>query len=323
MKRLVVIFLILGLSFSVGAKEKKKVPYRGTSIVFQNMVSAFTFSKSADLTYNPYYAMSLSFLPRWYFTDNLSMRLSISVSKELTNADDTTLYRETVLSDTSLSLVNTKIYEEKFTKIRFGARFDFTLPTSKVSQARSLILGLTPGLIISRHFKLLKGLDFIYQFRYTKYLNRYTTMRREGVFPSGDNNIGVRNPSHQFFNLFGVTQYFIKDLYLSVTFGVLNYFVYPGSAVTAGDLGIYGAEEDEEILPPPRHGRRDLFVSSIEIGYSLLSYLTLSLNISTQGSQLAPDSTIRQPFANRYTTLILGASLGIDPLVKAVKKRIK
>ena len=90
-------------------KKKKKrkrfpAPYRESLIVYRNVVSARSFDKNADLTYNPYYAMQFDIAPTFWAGPHTYLTLDVAFSKEFTESDsvytrETTKQGEVILAD--------------------------------------------------------------------------------------------------------------------------------------------------------------------------------------------------------------------------------
>ena len=154
------------------------LPFRGTTITYENIFNAYQLNRGNELTYNPYYAMSLSIRPRWYFTDALSLRLRFDVEGELTDADTTTNYHETRASDLYVDLVYNPIVTIPRLELDVGAGLRMQFPTSLESQAETRYLALGMPIFGSPGSSTCStGFVFAYAFRYMKYLNRYTTWR--------------------------------------------------------------------------------------------------------------------------------------------------
>ena len=170
-------------------KSAAKIPYRGSRIIYSHVFNALSLDKSAELTYNPYYAMEFGFLPNYYFTDDLSLGASLSVILELTQPDSG---QRAYLSDLSFTLT----YAPSWMKIPVVGivvtpSLGVTFPTSEVSQSRSLILGVTPGFALSRTFRLHAGrfanrVSLGYSFGFTKNFNEFTTQQLDFSQNRGD-----------------------------------------------------------------------------------------------------------------------------------------
>lgn len=323
----------------VGSEEiyGDALPFRNTRLVYENIFNAYQLNRGSELSYNPYYAMSLSIQPRWYFTDALSARLRLDVETELTNADDTTDYHETRVSDLNLDLVYDPIVEIPVAGITVGAGFRFGFPTSPESQAATRYLGLGPELRLARVFPVLDGLLLAYNFRYQKYLNRYTTLQRE-TNPYGctreepyceHGQAGDYARSHGFFNTITLSLDFLRGIWRPMNFSVMvsfmNYLTYEPTDTT---VTISGGQEvrvptDPDSLTyaptdPVTHQAAIWYV--FELGLEITDYLAVALGASTLSPQLAPDSSYRTPFFNRYTNLYVDLTLDVERLVSVFRR---
>ncbi len=306
------------------------LPFRNSRLVYENVFNAYQLNRGSDLSYNPYYAMSLSIQPRWYFLDNVSARLRLDIETELTNADSTSDYHETRLSDLNLDIVYDPIVMIPGAEISVGAGFRFSLPTSLTSQAASRYLGLGPDLRLARVFPVLDGLVLAYNFRYLKYLNRYTTLQREtnsygcsGSYPTycehGQN--GTRAAVHGFFNTIVLSLDFLREIWRPMNFTIavvfMNYLAYEASDATVTLMGGQQVPVDH-IEDPVTHRASNWYV--FDLGIEITDYLGLSIGASTYTPQLRPDSTYEQPFFNRYTTLYVDLSLDLERLVAVFRR---
>ncbi|MBW2263521.1 MAG: hypothetical protein JRG91_16290, partial [Deltaproteobacteria bacterium] len=156
------------------AAPVKKAVWRNTLFIYENAVSAYSFSKEAQLSYNPYYAMSYSFIPRFYLYKGMSLRLSWSFEQELTNSDMTTKKHEVYWSDVAIDWVWGGAAMIPGVDVMFTPKVRFTLPASKGSQARTLYIALGPGFDFLKTFDVLGGITLQWAFRYTKYFNKYS-----------------------------------------------------------------------------------------------------------------------------------------------------
>jgi hypothetical protein len=316
----------------VGAERvwSNALPFRSSVLIYENIFSAYQMNRGSELTYNPYYAMSLSLRPRWYFTDALSARLRFDVETELTNSDETTQYHETRLSDLLFDLVYDPIVEIPVVNLNVGAGLRLQLPTSPQAQAETMYVGLGPQVRLSRVFDVLDGLLIYYSFRYMKYLNRYTTLQRQTNPYScvrGDpacqahNQLGDPARSHGFFNQIMLQLDFLERLFRPMHFAVMvlfyNYLTYGAPDATVPIMG--GAEaEVEHIENPVNHTASIWYV--IELGIDITDYLGIGVGVSTFSPQLRPDSTYRQPFFNRYSNLYVDLTLDVERLVAAFRR---
>ncbi|HRE88401.1 MAG TPA: hypothetical protein PK095_04595, partial [Myxococcota bacterium] len=57
--------------------QPAKSPWRGSELAYRNSVTATTFDRSAELTYNPFWGMALELSPRFWFDDIWSVGASL------------------------------------------------------------------------------------------------------------------------------------------------------------------------------------------------------------------------------------------------------
>jgi hypothetical protein len=304
--------------------EQQLVPYRGTSIIYENSFTAISLDPNYDPDYNPSYVMSFAFNPRYYIYDQLSARLGFSVDQELTDSDMTQSQYEPVISDISLGFTYSPFYTIPVLELKLGAGVSFGFPTSKMSQARTLYFSLSPSLSIRRGFDVLGGLQLSYNFRYTKNFNKYTgSVSEDSLFPCPSTladrtecfNMGRRNPSMSFNNSFDVQIYWLDRLYTSLSFGINSTLLYPVEEATAETLGgpvsVDPSAENTDY--------RGSFSYGLEVGYDAWDFLSFALGVSTSNSQLRDDGTYYEPFFNRYSTIYFDIALSVDGLVQTIQ----
>src|SRR5262249_19275477 len=87
-------------------REDSKNPFRQSILIFDQSIT----TQTADVgltpqSYVPLYELWLSFRPRYYFDEHWSVRARFDYTKELTNNQATTYYREDVFGDIWTDLV--------------------------------------------------------------------------------------------------------------------------------------------------------------------------------------------------------------------------
>ncbi len=303
------------------AKPSKPSPFRNSYIIYENTFSAYTLNKDAQLTYNPYYAMSYSFRPRYYIYKGLWVGLRWDLEQELTNADDTTKKRQVIWSDVLLDVAWTGVYTIPAVDILITPKVRIELPASLASQAKTLYLALGPGFDLTRIFDVWGGITLQYSFRYTKYFNQYTsTLSEEPVLECPEKGgcqydvIGPQNPSHRFLNDFILEVRPIPKFYISATVEVRNYLTYKVPEAEVDTL------TGSVSLPSSGKRHQGLMWYVFDIGYDILPYLTVSVGTSTYNPMLNPESEYYPPFFNRYTNLYLDIALDMDGMINAIVK---
>ncbi|MBK6690662.1 MAG: hypothetical protein IPG50_00390 [Myxococcales bacterium] len=136
--------------------EGNRNPFAGSILFWDHSTSTQTarLEPSAQQSYTPSYEWWFSFQPRYAFNKRLSYNLRADLYKEMTNANETALYRENVLGD----VWNTVRYEMpiserlKDTKISFSGTIK--LPLSKESQAKGTYFKPGAGVGLSQKIPL-------------------------------------------------------------------------------------------------------------------------------------------------------------------------
>jgi len=301
------------------ASSAENAPWRGTKLVYRNVATAFSFDKGAELTYNPYYAMTFQVSPRWWFGRIFWVGADAGLSREITDSDSTTKSGEVLWDDTLVRAGASRFYRIPVVGIEFSAGLDLIAPSSKLSQARSLYLGLRPFLGISRTFPLLKGLTLFYSLQGTKFFNEYTTSSRKSPLIPGCSggacdpylNSGLRNPEWRMTNLGGISMEFTDWIGLSASAGLVMDFVYAQET------------QDPSVTFQPQEGqddRRYTMVYEVEVHTRPMPSLGIAVGASTVNPQLRANSTYEDPFINRYTTVYVDLTFHVDGLVSQILK---
>ena len=292
--------------------------YRGSRVSYRNAVSALSFDRSAELTYNPAYTMSLSLEPRFWIGDIFNIHGRFDISHELTDSDRTTERGETVPGDLSVSIGATGFYEIPVVGIELSADVELTFPTSPSARARTLMVGVGPGVRLSRTFDVLSGLTIGAGFRYSKLLHRYTTAERESpliancsVSPSGCDaylSTGVRNASHRL----------TPSVDISLSF--VDWLSFSAYAAFYIDL-LHDAASDSEVSFEPQEAADERYMSAwgLSLTFVPVKPLQVAVGVTTVHPQLAPDSQHYAPFFNRFTTVFVDLRLDIAELVEATQ----
>ena len=294
-------------------------PWRGSQIVLRNTLSALTLDPGAEQTYNEYFAMTWSFRPWWWVSDRVFLRAQLDLTHELTESDVTTDAGEALLGDLALVAGGSGLYTIPVLGVGISTDLVLTLPTSKASQGRTLMVGIGPGLGLSRSFGLLQGLVLGYNLRVTGRLFWYNTAERESPMVPGCSsgpagceaylNTGVRNP---YLRLSQVGYVSLKALsWLGITLSVGHaidwlHDLEPDANVT------YQAVDDAN--------RRYLTFLELAVSFRPLEMLEVGVGYSALHPQLAPDSTYYTPFFNRYSALLLDIKLHADALVSSIRR---
>jgi hypothetical protein len=138
------------------AEEKKEstLPFRGSAIVFDQSMTTQTahLDTSPQLSYVPLYEWWISFRPRWYFNEHLYLWARFDYYKELTNSQETTLYRQDVFGDIWSDLRYTSAVPAINKNFKATAGIRAKWPTSLESQGNGIYI--TPGVFGSAQQKI-------------------------------------------------------------------------------------------------------------------------------------------------------------------------
>jgi len=300
--------------------EEPPVPWRGSVLELRNAVGIIGLDPSAELTHNPYYMMALSLRPRWWFGDILNVRARLDLEQELTNADDTTYADETVVQDLWLSVGASRLYRIPVVDIDVSTDLRVTLPTSKVSRARTLALALGPGLGLEREIPLGSAgtLTVGYSARFSILLHQHTTAEREtplipgcGLASGGCDsqlNTGLRNSQLRLGQGLDVTYDPLDWLGFTVSYLHTVDWLYP---IEGNDPRVsYEVESNTDVRYRSAFG--------LEATFTPTPMLVVGFGYETVSPQQAPDSTYYNPLFNRYSTLFLDLRLQVEALVDEI-----
>ena len=336
----VVVFLTLAASSlavaqavpSIGTGEAgdSKHAYRGTSVSYGHAATALTFAPGAQPDYNPSESHRLGLMPEWHFTDDFFVRSRFFMSQELTplfwgdgeKADETKYKYEVELSDLWLDAVYGG-YKEKVTGIRVAGDLRFTLPTSKFSQAQTRLFTVAPGVNVSKTFKVLSGLTFVYATRFTFRINRLPTSQNAGPSITNCTDIQLCNDlvstgrrSAWSDILHGPTVVFAPHpkLSFSATFLMQRGFLPELAPVT--DPSLTGSQYLQQQSDGPN--TRDATAFVVGINYQPFDVVGFSLGSFTFSNQLRADGTYEFPLFNRNTVVSLDATFDLEAVISAV-----
>ncbi|MCO4762845.1 MAG: hypothetical protein KC502_15125 [Myxococcales bacterium] len=307
-----------------GVSAGKGTVFAGSMISYRNVVSAISLDKTSEPTWNPYYAMTLLFAPRVKLSKRLSLSGMIIATQELTQSDWTNQAGEATLSDTFLT-VNYRIGGAK--GFGLSASGQVRLPTSKASQARTLLVGGLAGFVGSwgtgfsvAGFKQRVSLALIG--RYGFFANRYTTGSLDTPWLEGCADLmggcsrfshsGARNPESRWQGIGALTWMPHSRLSIAVQFGLFYDTLYDlGTTTTQHGVSVAADSTDPDA--------RGIVFYVVSANFRVNKSLSLAFGSETASLQLAPDSTKRTPFFNRNTTLFFAVRIFPDALISSLR----
>ncbi len=304
--------------------EEWRAPYAGTSISYINAVSARSFNKNYEPTYNPEYSMGLQIAAAWNFNKMLGMNASILLAREITNADYTTKRGEIWVDDLKLGFNARNFWTVPVLEIKTSAGLGIIAPTSKTSRANTLIMGLKPNLGLSRSFEVLSGLNLSYGFAFTKNFHEYTTRQFEesripGISADAFINAGLRNGSYNFVNSFAVSLGITDWLSFSANYALIHAFLYEQKNLDGFEDEVIGATIERSDIGVPDENVRYFNVFGARLSVTPNPAFSIDLGFDTAAPTRKPDSTYQSPIFNRNTVIALGLNLDIAGLVSELK----
>jgi hypothetical protein len=309
---------------TIGASggQQSKVPYRGTSVSYGASTSVYNYSPSTvAITHR------LGLMPEWHFGDVLTVRSRFFLTQELTQSDSTTYRHEVELSDLWLDGVWGG-WREKNTGIRIGGDLRLTFPTSKFSQAVSRVLTVGPSANVSKTFKVLGGLTFVYTARFSWRFNRYSTRQNQGgqIVDLGACT-PTRNIEGGFIDVCNNQNTGVTNVLFDVIHGPTVVFNPHERINLAASLfmqrgwvpGLPAVGE----LPATPMTTRDFIGFSIGVTYQPWDVVGFTLGAFTFNNQLGADGKYEVPFFNRNTVASLDATFDLEAVVSGITKEQK
>lgn len=292
--------------------------WRGSWISYDHVHTTVGFDKGAELTWNPYYAHSITLSPRYALSDEFFLSASWTLEQELTNSDWTTSQNELVWSDIALT-AGWSGWAEPTTEVRVTPTLRVTLPVSEVSAAQTQILAISPSVRLSRNFSLLGGLYLAWSATWTQRFHEETTARLDASGVVGCEtdacadaerfaNTGVRNAWGDLSTGPSAVLTLQPGLRFNVDMRWTKAWLYDAADATV----LVQGEEREVASSPATRGFDGRYGTYFGIGlaYDLLDSLTLTGAVYTPSPQLDMEGQRRSPFFNRFTRV--GLSVGVD-----------
>ncbi|MCB9543051.1 MAG: hypothetical protein H6703_11460 [Myxococcales bacterium] len=306
-----VLILATALLAATPAAADEAPAWAASRVSLLNTVNTYELDKSNSLTWNPYYAVGVRVSPAWRLTEDLSIGAGIAVLREITESDATTREGEWWFDDLTVSAGHRGI-ELPVIGTRLGGSLALFFPTSKASQARSMQIGVRPGISLTQSFPVLAGLSLRYDGSVRFNAHEYTTSTQvapsvaacRGLECDELSHSGVRNVRWQHGHRLGVALGVFDWLSLSAGAGVFVSHLYEGIAV----------ETDAPFAVAP-DDRRYLMAYDAELTLGPWQGLSAGLGLSTYNPQRAPDQTRYDAFYNRYTQAYLDLRIDIAGLI--------
>jgi len=283
----------------------------------RSAASAVSLARDAEPTWNPTWVAALGLTARYAATERIWLRGSLAIARELTQSDSTTYADETMLGDASLA-AGTTLWRAPTLGLQLGGDLQVGLPTSKASQARSLLASPSLGASLAWSRSRLSA---SFASRVTRLLHSYTTAGYVKPWLAGCADLasgcdrfshsGVRNAMWRFSNSLAVGWQPAAWLGFAASAGVGNDLLYDlSTARTADGVAVMASAADP--------GHRAIMVYGLNATLTVHPALRVGLGAETANSQLAPNSTYQRPFFNRYTDLYIDLQVSPDVLLSSL-----
>jgi hypothetical protein len=302
------------------ARGDANSPWRGSSISYDHVSTTVSLKKDAELTWNPYYAQSLTLAPRYWFHDDFYAGVIWAVEQELTDSDWTTKKHEYMSSDLFLD-IGWAGWTERTTKIRLSGAVRLTAPLSKVSQTTTMNFAVAPSLRIARNFDVLQGMNVSWNARWTSRSFDSTTaiLDASGIqnCTTADctalANTGYLNAWGDFSTGPSVAFFPIPRLTLTADMRWTQAYLYDNAELLLNGQPVESVQDSVS----SRHST----YFGLGASYDVLDEVSLSASVATPSPQLGADGERRSPFFNRFTQVGIGLSLNVDALVSRLTPR--
>jgi hypothetical protein len=296
-------------------KDQSNNPLRGSAFFFEQSVTTQTarINPSPEQSFVPLYELWLSFLPRYYFSEHWSVRGRFDYTKELTNSQATTYYREDVFGDIWTDFVYSSPLDALWpgTKVNAGVRTQW--PTSKASQANGtyVTLGALAGAVHKFEIRgedapsfnnFHAGLSFTYLHPFTN----ATTPTSYGDFQYirqdvGDDNRSIISDQIQGLTLVDHSLWIVLDtglqitpkLSLSIDDILINQWHY---APTGSGIVTTTGPVNPSLIGDTQFTPSNWIIVGVD--YELLDELQLGLGYYSVASEIAPDGQRRTLFGS-------------------------
>lgn len=278
------------------AWEQSAIQYRLAS-------SINGMNKAADPTWNPLVVHSLGLSPHWLLVDGVLLGANFEMAQELTQSDwnnDGWYW-----SDLTLTAGFENLVVVESLKAAFDINLALRLPTSKRSQAETLMVEPSLTIAMKREFKVLKGIGLLLESGISKPFHNYSTGGLESS-PIASCPTAICQ---------SLSQLPTRNVALStrqmaaVQFG-LGYNIELAIFVGASQSKLYSLQDDARIsygVNEPPSWRVELS-SGVTVAHPLTNGLSMRYGVSSSHPLLKPDA------ATRYTPLFNRHAIGFVEL---------
>lgn len=305
-------------------EEEKPNPWRGSLFVFDQSTTTNTFSKSAQLSYQPVYEWWISPRVVYNITDKLRVNVRQDVFKEFTNTTESTYRGEWRYTDTWLSLGYGDKLKPISDKLRYGVSLLLRPGISKESRIASQYFSLAGGGNLSyaidlggEKAKLFKSMNLSASLQYGHAFTKCTTpcsSNFERPRQTAD-NAAITDNQVRSGSLTGNTLIYsanvgvdiAEHLEWSASMIWISQFAYHTTDITSAQTGDIGRSPDDTRL-------RQLSWFFTQVSYGITKDIDLALGYYNLNGVLGPDAKYRNPFWSPEARVFFDVYVHLDAL---------
>jgi hypothetical protein len=290
-------------------REESANPFRQSILTFDQSITTQTAGIGPmPQSYVPLYELWLSFRPRYYFDEHWSLRGRLDYTKELTNNQPTTYYREDVFGDIWTDLVYSTKVDQLWRGTRVSAGLRALWPLSKASRANGtyLTLGAVTGAVhkfeingeAASFLPLARvGVTFAYLHPFNTATTptsfgtfSYTRQNVDGYSFASDQVTGQTLADNVFWTILDGTLQITQKLSLTGVFITINEWHYPPTPsvrvpLAGGSVAVPPATDDNQFI-------QNIWILA-SVDYTLFDELDLGLGYYNLANHFAPDGQAR------------------------------
>jgi hypothetical protein len=284
-------------------KPLKDEPWKQSAIQYRLASSINGMNKAADPTWNPLVVHSLALSPHWLVKEGILLGANFEMAQELTQSDwnnDGWYW-----SDLTIDVGFENLVVLESIKIGFDVDLALRLPTSKRSQAETLMVEPSLTIAMKREFKALKGIGVLLESGISKPFHNYSTGALESS-PIAACSTAICQ---------SLSQLPTRNVALStrqmaaIQIGV-GYNIQLAIFVGASQSKLYPLQDDARISYAVNHppSWRVELSSGVTVAHPLTDGLSIRYGVSSSHPLLKPDA------ATRYTPLFNRHAIGFVEL---------
>lgn len=313
------------------AKEEG-LPFRGSSFGFYQTLTANSFGKSQQLSYNPTYAWLFDLNLLWHFNRRFQLIVNQALQLEITSSDITLNRREPRLTDTSATfgalLLKTKFNPD--TQFILNGSIGLLAPTSLASQAATMTLGTRVGLTSTVSLpKVMQGLGVNFALGYLHRFLRQNVLEVDNAgYPCA-----IGSSSREYCTALGgptnmrlaVTGAIGADLAITEKWGLSASWTHTWrrGADLADSTVVTSDGTSVPLADGSKNHWRNMNTIDVTVTYFATGWLGLGASVTNWYAERGPDSAIRPPFRPMDTYLGLNVNLRLDELYLAINPPAK